>query len=131
MFKRKKKKTGIETPEFRKSTPPPKPPKPPTSGSNAFKPSPVAVLPNDISTVVIMCKYETPCGWCCKWDKKCEKKIGCGDDKPKRGLRAKANMYDDAITFSYGKCLDCKYDAGCDKECNPENNFKYFQSKEN
>ena len=67
MFKRKKKKTGCETPELRKYTPPPppptsgsnavktgsqvpsqynpppmppvKPPKPPTSGSNAFKPT--------------------------------------------------------------------------------------------
>ena len=35
MFKRKKKKTGCETPEFRKPTPPPPPP---TSGSNAVKP---------------------------------------------------------------------------------------------
>ena len=22
------------------------------------------------------CLYETPCGWCSKWDKKCDKKIG-------------------------------------------------------
>ena len=22
------------------------------------------------------CVYETPCGWCSKWDKKCDKKIG-------------------------------------------------------
>ena len=35
MFKRKKKKTGCETPEFRKPAPPPPPP---TSGSNAVKP---------------------------------------------------------------------------------------------
>lgn len=21
------------------------------------------------------CVYETPCGWCSKWDKKCDKKI--------------------------------------------------------
>lgn len=51
MFKRKKKKTGCETPEYRRSTLPPnpnlghqptkssgtKPPNPPTSGSNAQK----------------------------------------------------------------------------------------------
>lgn len=24
-----------------------------------------------------VCPYETPCGWCSKWDKKCDKKIGC------------------------------------------------------
>lgn len=23
-----------------------------------------------------MCDYRTPCGWCSKWDKKCDKKIG-------------------------------------------------------
>lgn len=23
-----------------------------------------------------ICQYETPCGWCTKWDKKCDKKIG-------------------------------------------------------
>lgn len=24
----------------------------------------------------INCVYETPCGWCSKWDKKCDRKIG-------------------------------------------------------
>lgn len=56
MFKRKNKKTGIQTPELRKPTPPPPvpsfgwqpksssatPPKPPTSGSNAVKPKHLA-----------------------------------------------------------------------------------------
>lgn len=74
----------------------------------------------------MQCTYETPCGWCTKWDKRCDKKIG-----PERGLRVKINPIGDAIDFSYGKCFDCKYEVGCDKECNPENNFKYFQSKEN
>lgn len=23
----------------------------------------------------INCVYETPCGWCSKWDKKCDKKM--------------------------------------------------------
>ena len=143
MFKRKKKKTGCETPTYsrfsmapkpaRPSKPNPnyvppasvKPPKPPTSGSNAVKPNPNYVPP---ASVKKFCPYETPCGWCCKWDKKCDKKIGC--EKPPRGLRAKANMYEDAIDFSYGKCFNCEYEVGCDKECNPENNFKYFQPKE-
>jgi hypothetical protein len=83
MFKRKKKKTGVHTPKFRNPTPPP----PPTSGSNAQKPyatlferepktSPGIILPNDICTITIICPYETPCGWCTKWDKQCDKKIG-------------------------------------------------------
>ena len=29
----------------------------------------------------INCIYETPCGWCTKWDKKCDRKIGCTKDK--------------------------------------------------
>ena len=37
------------------------------------------------------CIYETPCGWCSKWDKKCDKKI------PERGQRAKINIFDDAM----------------------------------
>lgn len=24
----------------------------------------------------IDCVYQTPCGWCSKWDKKCDRKIG-------------------------------------------------------
>jgi hypothetical protein len=70
MFKRKKNKTGVQTPEFRKPTPPPSPP---TSGSNAVKPNPNYVPP---ASVKKPCPYELPCGWCTKWDKKCDKKIG-------------------------------------------------------
>ena len=40
----------------------------------------------------INCVYETPCGWCSKWDKKCDKKT------PERGQRAKCNPIDDAAT---------------------------------
>lgn len=44
------------------------------------------------------CRYITPCGWCWKWDKKCDNKIGCGDNnKPRRGLRAESVPLDDAI----------------------------------
>lgn len=38
-----------------------------------------------------ICPYETPCGWCSKWDKKCDKKI------PERGQRTNINPVDDAI----------------------------------
>ena len=36
--------------------------------------------------ITMLCTYITPCGWCCKWDKKCDKKIGCGTsyDIPKK-----------------------------------------------
>lgn len=84
-----KKTTGIQTPELRSPTPPPPPP---TSGSNAVKPNPNYIPP---ASVKKSCPYELPCGWCAKWDKKCDKKIGCDNDKPKRGLRAEGNVYDD------------------------------------
>lgn len=66
MFKKKTKKTGIQTPELRNPTPPPpiprnpnlgyqpvytstqNPPPPPTSGSNAVKPNPNYVPPTSV-----------------------------------------------------------------------------------
>ena len=72
-----KKTTGYQPPEYRKPSPPP----PPTSGSNAVKP------PNVGSSVQVQnesCTYSTPCGWCTKWDKKCDKKIGGGNDTQPR-----------------------------------------------
>ena len=41
------------------------------------------------------CRYITDCGWCWKWDKKCDKKIGCDDEKPRRGLRENTSILDD------------------------------------
>lgn len=31
-----------------------------------------------LNPLTMQCTYSTPCGWCAKWDKKCDKKIGCG-----------------------------------------------------
>ena len=45
--------------------------------------------------ITMLCTYSTPCGWCCKWDKKCDKKIGCSENKSERGLRVKVNPIDD------------------------------------
>ena len=60
-FKRKKI-TGCQTPEYRCPTmPPAKPAKP----------------KENVSNLAGICPYETPCGWCYKWDKKCDLKIGC------------------------------------------------------
>lgn len=44
-----------------------------------------------------ICPYKTPCGWYTKWDKKCDKKIGCGNEKQPRGLRVNIGVYDDAM----------------------------------
>ena len=64
----KRKKSGCQPPEYSKPTPPP----PPTSGSNAFISNLNYVPPASIKQT---CIYSTPCGWCTKWDKKCDKKI--------------------------------------------------------
>ena len=73
MFKRKKKKTGCKTPKFRRSMPAP-------------KPNPNQIPP---ASVKITCTHSTPCGWCTKWDKKCDKKIGGGNDiKPRKKKNA-------------------------------------------
>ena len=107
MFKRKKKKTDIQTPEFRKPTPPP----PPTSGSNAVKPNPNYIPP---ASVKKSCPYELPCGWCCKWDKKCDKKIG-----PERGQRVNINPIDDAMDEPIGIVVNtiCKSESDHEWEC--------------
>jgi hypothetical protein len=30
-----------------------------------------------LNPLTMQCAYSTPCGWCAKWDKKCDNKIGC------------------------------------------------------
>lgn len=47
------------------------------------------------------CVYETPCGWCTKWDKKCDKKI------PERVLKSKINILDDSCDI---KTTDISYE---------------------
>lgn len=32
--------------------------------------------------LTMQCTYSTPCGWCVKWDKKCDKKISEPPTKP-------------------------------------------------
>ena len=66
----------------------------------------------------VNCVYETPCGWCSKWDKRCDKRM-----PPERGQRAKARIYDDYAgplieingTVEDGKpcldTLDIRYDS--------------------
>ena len=33
-------------------------------------------------TGTVNCIYETPCGWCTKWDKKCDAKISSQEYEP-------------------------------------------------
>ena len=77
-----KNKFGYQPSEYIGSTPPPLP----TTGSNAVKPNPNYAPPASVKQT---CHYETPCGWCTKWDKKCDKKIGGGNDtEPRKNKNA-------------------------------------------
>ena len=53
-----------------------------------------------------LCTYSTPCGWCCKWDKKCDKKIGCGvsSDAPRRKDPALEDIKSGKGLSSLGTC---------------------------
>jgi hypothetical protein len=46
----------------------------------------------------INCTYETPCGWCSKWDKKCDRKI------PARGQRVDDYMGTAKVAFANKMC---------------------------
>ena len=67
MFKRKKK-TGCETPKFSKPTVPPQP-NVPTMPTTTKPPN----VGSSVQRSHQPCPYETPCGWCSKWDKKCNR----------------------------------------------------------
>lgn len=57
-----------------------------------------------------ICPYETPCGWCSKWDKKCNEAIGPAPKKaPCR----------DCLNFALTAMPNCN-------KCNRENNYEYF-----
>lgn len=115
MFKRKKRKTGTQIPLQYNSPPMPpvKPPKPPTSGSNAVKPNPNYVPP---ASAKKSCPYETPCGWCTKWDKKCDKKIGC---EPEGEFIIEDVPCKRCAKFIFNNFRGCV-------ECNGSNGYKYF-----
>ena len=56
------------------------------------------------------CTYETPCGWCTKWDKKCDRKIGCGKDKDLKRIKSGCGLVstDTHTTASAGIKTDVK-----------------------
>ena len=64
----------------------------------------------------INCVYETPCGWCSKWDKKCDKQI------PERGQRTKCNPIDDAIDDTTKEYIKS---AIANKVCKSENDHEW------
>ena len=76
-----------------------------------------------LNPITMECTYSTPCGWCTKWDKKCDKKIGYP-----RGLRANAGLYEEAV----GPCVDCEKRGRDTNHCEIcwAHNFESFKAKE-
>jgi hypothetical protein len=68
-----------------------------------------------------ICPYETPCGWCTKWDKKCDKKIGGYPTVDLTDKKPKAPCFK-CESYEYGdpKCPTCKKEG-----------YKYFEEKRN
>ena len=72
-----------------------------------------------------ICTYETPCGWCTKWDKKCDKKIGC-DTTIVEPVRKNIESNEDL------SCYKCRHYDSISSVClNCHPIFKNFEAKEN
>ena len=67
-----------------------------------------------LNPLTMQCTYSTPCGWCAKWDKKCDKKI-----VPERGHRVNINPIDDSIDEPSRNLSNkiCKSDSDHEWEC--------------
>ncbi len=75
------------------------------------------------------CQYATMCGWCTKWDKKCDKKIG--------GYPTISDQVQKKVVFEKPPapaCSDCIHFTSISSvcsECGARNDYKYFEAKEN
>ena len=46
-----------------------------------------------LNPLTMQCIYSTPCGWCAKWDKKCDEQLGGGNDvEPRKKKDATLEM---------------------------------------
>ena len=48
------------------------------------------------------CQYSTMCGWCTKWDKKCDRKIGCEKSNDKTTSQLAAEVLQDMLITQKG-----------------------------
>lgn len=62
----------------------------------------------------IDCVYQTPCGWCSKWDKKCDRKIGNTGDRCEHQWERASRSHGlvNKRTYTIWKCKLC----GAEKE---------------
>ena len=59
-----------------------------------------------------MCDYRTPCGWCSKWDKKCDKKIGIF-------VKPEEIKSVDGLTSATCYCRNCESGTGIESASYP------------
>lgn len=78
-----------------------------------------------LNPLTMQCTYSTPCGWCVKWDKKCDKKIGC-DITSVEPVRKRAESNEGLSCY---KCRHYDSISSVCSDCNPI--FKNFEAKEN
>ena len=60
--------------------------------------------------ITMLCTYSTPCGWCTKWDKKCDKKIGC--EKPAQSYDTQAAVNKPCLSESDHEWECCGISTG-------------------
>lgn len=72
-----------------------------------------------------ICPYETHCGYCSKWDKKCDKKIG-GNSTITETVPRRNN--DNSPALSCYKCVHLTELSSFCGDCHPI--FKHFEAKE-
>lgn len=78
-----------------------------------------------LNPLTMQCTYSTPCGWCTKWDKKCDKKIG---GYPTIAESVRKNVESDEGLSCY-KCRHHDSISTVCSDCHPI--FKNFEAKEN
>lgn len=77
-----------------------------------------------LNPITMQCTYSTPCGWYAKWDKKCDKKIGC-DTTSVESVRKKVESNEGL------SCYKCKHVDSLSTtflDCHPI--YKNFEAKE-
>lgn len=70
------------------------------------------VIMQGVNPLTMQCTYETPCGWCSKWDKKCDKQIGCEPKEEDIPCKHCARF----VTNNFWGCM----------KCNGSNGYKYY-----
>jgi hypothetical protein len=58
------------------------------------------------------CVYETPCHWCSKWDKQCDKKIGY-QSRAMNAIYDVPTAYVMAVNEGEWICTECAYTWKC------------------